>query len=250
MQANPSNRWKNKVVELVKEHDFKYDHAFDAGREFRQEDHQCDFCGTHLRYTAVIYAEDNEDIEREVGLDCLEHAFGTGWSKMQDVERDIKELKEEAKRERRREKYQEEYGNLIEWIRKYLDIKYNSFLESMLEVLETGNSEWTRRMDDAVREIVNETDLEELKKKQRDQERKKEAQSEKIQKVLGLIERVDDKIDSSEDEEEKRSNCSAYDFAADVHGFLQRRGYITDNQMTALNDIYKDYKEKKEKVSA
>ncbi len=251
MQANPSSRWKNEAVKLVENHDFTYKTSYDAGREFRQEDHQCDFCGTHLRYTVVIKAKDNPNIKKEIGLDCLEHAFGTSWSRLQDVERDIEELKEEAKKKRRKEKYQEEFGELIEWIRNYLDVKYNGFLEDMLEILETGKSEWTRNMEDAVREIVNETDLEELERKKRDQERDKESKTRKIKKLKTLIEEVDDRIDPEDSEMEKRALCSSYDFAADVLEFLQRRDYITEGQMEAINDTWSDYKEKeKEEVPA
>lgn len=242
---NPSSRWKNEAVQLAEDYDFQYVGSYDAGREFRQEDHCCDFCGTHLRYTAVIVAEQDEDIEREVGLDCLEHIFGTSWSKLQDVERDIKDLKERAKMERRKEKFQEEYGNLIDWIEKYLYIKENNFLRSMYNVLTTGSREFTRKMEEAVKDIYDETDLEEMREEQKEKEKKVRQYNKKIGKLQDLIVDVDD-VEVDSDYEPVEGDHSALDFVNSVSGFLENRGYLTDNQLEALNDIFARYKDKKE----
>jgi hypothetical protein len=151
MQANPSNRWKTEIVEeVVPNHDFGLVDVYDAGPGFRNNDHQCDFCGSHLRYTAVVAATDDPEMEFKVGMDCLEHTMGSAWSHMQDVERQIRDLKEEAARKRRKEAFAEEYEEEIEWLEKRLEISDDDrFLRSMYEVLTTGEREFTQNMEEA-----------------------------------------------------------------------------------------------------
>lgn len=242
-KSNPSSRWKNGVVEFVENHNFKYKGSYDAGRDFRQEDHCCDFCGTHLRYTAVIETKSGESIEKEVGLDCLEHTFGTKWSRLQDVERDIKDLKQKAKMERRKEKFQEEYGNLIDWMGRYLNIKENSFLRSMYNVLTTGSDKFTRKMEEAVKEIYDETDLEDLREKEKKRKERKIRYQQKIDKLKELIIKIDD-LDTNKNHEVKEEH-SDLDFLKSLEDFLKNQGYLTDRQLKSLNNIFSRYKENK-----
>lgn len=250
MKANPSERWKNEIMDVVENHDFKYVEVYDAGRTFRQDDHQCDFCGSHLRWTAVIEAEDDPELNYSIGLDCLEHAMGTRWSRLQEVERDIKELKAQAKAKRRKEAYAEEYGPLISWLEKRLDLKYNSFLSDMLEILKTGNREFTRNMEEAVRRTYNNTDLDELKKKFELREMEKEAVQPKVERALELVAEIDD-IEINDEYERQDGNDfkrDTYRFVKSVYDFLLDRGFITDKQKGVLNNIYQEYKEKEEKL--
>jgi len=249
IKANPSERWKNEMVDLVQRVDFKYDRVYDAGRTFRQDDHQCDFCGAHLRYTAVVHPENDEEDEYRTGLDCLEHLMGTKWSRLQEVEREIEELKEEAARKRRKEAYAEEWSGVIKWIRKYLDIAPNNFLEEMYDILTTGKEEFTRNMEERVKEIYQNTDLEELEERQKEKERKIAMLKPKMNKILNLVA----EIDGVKTESSNRSSIysesvytGTYDFVHDVYRDFKYDGTITDNQMEALNDVYEEYKEKKE----
>ena len=227
MQANPSNRWKTEIVEeVVPNHDFGLVNVYDAGPSFRQDDHQCDFCGTHLRYTAEIAAEDDPDIQYKVGLDCLEHTMGTAWSHMQDVERKIKDLKEEAARKRRKKKFAEEYDVLIEWLEKRLEIcDDNRFLRSMYEVLTTGEKKFSRSMEESVKDAMRTTDLEEL------QEREEWIRSviERLHKLLDMIEESD-------------KNDGAWGFVNSVREFAENNRRVTDKQLEAINDVYDRYK--------
>lgn len=244
MQANPSKRWKNDILEVVEDHDFGLLNVYDAGATFRQDDHQCDFCGTHLRYTAEIAAEDDQDIEYKVGLDCLEHAMGTSWSHLQDVERKIKELKKEAKRERRKEAFAEEYEKEIQWLEKWMEItggKSNNFLASMHEVLTEGTKEFSRQMEESLHEIIAEIDLRELKKKE-------ERLDEIIGKLDTLIELIVEVDDLEWDEDRNRyvgqKAGKAYNFVKSVRDFAVDNRRVTDNQLEPMNEIFDRYKKK------
>jgi hypothetical protein len=224
MQANPSNRWKNEILPVVENHDFGLIDVYDAGPTFRQDDHQCDFCGSHLRYTAEIGADDDPEIEYKVGLDCLEHAMGTSWSHMQDVERKIKDLKKEAKRKRRKEEYAEEYEKEIEWLEEYLSITDNDFLSDMYEVLTTGESEFSRNMEEAVHDNMRAVNLDELRKNEK-----------WIQSVIGRLEDLLEMI------KESSKNDGAYSFVNSVLEYAKNNRRVTDNQLEAINDVYERY---------
>lgn len=224
MQANPSNRWKNEILPVVENHDFGLIDVYDAGPSFRQDDHQCDFCGSHLRYTAEIGAEDDPEIEYKVGLDCLEHAMGTSWSHMQDVERKIKDLKEEAKRKRRKEEYAEQYKAEIEWLEEYLSITENDFLESMHEVLTTGEKKFSRNMEEAVHSNMQAVDLQELRENEK--------------WIESVIERLEDLLEMIED---SSKNDGAYSFVNSVLSYAKNNRRVTDKQLKAVNDVYERY---------
>lgn len=249
MKANPSERWKNEILEVIENHDFEYVEVYDAGRRFRQDDHQCDFCGSHLRYTAVVQAETDQSLEYGVGLDCLEHLMGTRWSRLREVERAIKDLKEEAKRNRRIEAYQEEYGDVIKWIEEYLDLKYNSFLKDMHRILTEGTRDFTRPMEETVKKIYDETDLEDLKIQQRQKKREAKSTLRRVENVLDLVAEVDDvEIDDDYNRQDGVKN-DTFRFVRSVYGYVQNRGKISSNQMESLNEIFKEYKEKKEQTA-
>lgn len=252
MQANPSKSWKTEILDVVEDHDFGLDEVYDAGPNFRNNDHQCDFCGTHLRYTAVIEAEDDGDINYDVGLDCLEHVMGTGWSHMQDVERRIKDLKEEAKKERRKEKYAEEYSKIIEWLETRLEIEEDDFLRNMYDVLTTGKKKFNQNMRDAVVDNIKNTDLDFLRQKQ-------ERISRWENKLESLLDTIIEKdaIEISENAEKdypmpskveigrpKSEGRSSYEFVQDVLMFLRQQNRLTENQMDALEDVHDDYNER------
>ena len=239
MKANPSNRWKNDILPVVESHDFGLLNVYDAGPSFRQDDHQCDFCGTHLRYTAEIAAEDDPDIEYKVGLDCLEHAMGTSWSHMQDVERKIKDLKEEAKKQRRKEAFAEEYEEMIDWLERRLEISEDGFLRNMYEVLTTGESEFTQNMEEAVKKNIRNTDLDELRERQK----WVDDWLSRIDDLIEIIVETDD-LEWDERKEKYVGRSSGYGFVKSVRDQLERKSYISDNQMEALNDIYSEYQEK------
>lgn len=226
---------------VVEEHDFGLVNVYDAGPSFRQDDHQCDFCGTHLRYTAEIAAENDRDIQYKVGLDCLEHAMGTGWSHMQDVERRIKELKEEAKKQRRKEKYAEEWEDEIEWLERYLEIRDNDFLSDMYEVLTTGESKFSKKMRDAVHDNMNNVDLDELE----EQEEWIQGVIERLNELIELIAEVDG-LEWDDRREEYVGQSSSYDFVKSVRDFAVENRRVTDNQLEPMNDIYDRYKKRLE----
>lgn len=225
MQANPSNRWKTEIVEeVIPNHDFGLVDVYDAGPTFRQNDHQCDFCGSHLRYTAIIAAENDTDIEYEVGLDCLEHTMGTKWSHLQDVERRIKELKEEAARQRRKEAFAEEYEEEIEWLERRLEIQHDDFLQSMYDVLTTGEKKFSKSMHESVLDSMEHTDLDELRK-----------QEEWIQSVIERLEELLDMIENSS------KNDGAWGFVNSVLDFAKNNRRVSDAQLDAVNDVYDRY---------
>lgn len=251
MKANPSKSWKNEIQEVVEHHDFGLDHVYDAGRGFRHDDTcRCDFCGTPLRYTAVVEAEDDEDITYEVGLDCLEHTMGTGWSHLQDVERKIKNLKEEAKKQRRKEEYAKEYPRVISWLEERLEIEEDSFLRSMYEILTTGEKKFSKRMRDSVADNIVNTDLDVLREKQK---RLSDWES-RLESLLDVIIKKDAiKIpeDSDKDYPSKveigrpiDEGRSSYSFVQDVLMFLRRQNRLTENQMDALDNVANDYSER------
>lgn len=225
MQANPSNRWKTEIVEeVIPNHDFGLVDVYDAGSTFRQDDHQCDFCGSHLRYTAIIAAEDDTDIEYEVGLDCLEHTMGTKWSHLQDVERRIKELKEEAARQRRKEAFAEEYEEEIEWLERRLEIQHNDFLQSMYDVLTTGESKFSKKMHEGVLDAMENTDLDNLQKKE--------------DWLKSVIERLEELLDMIENSDK---NDGAWSFVNSVLEQTKGSRFVSDAQLDAINDIYDRY---------
>jgi len=252
MKANPSKSWKTEVLDVVEDHDFNLDEVYDAGSNYQSDDHQCDFCGTHLRYTAVIEAEDNDDINYDVGLDCLEHVMGTGWSHMQNVERQIEDLKEKAKKERRRKKYAEEYEEIIEWLEARLEIEEDSFLRDMYNILTTGESEFTQNMRDSVVTNIKNTDLDFLKKKQRRVSRWEE----RLENLLETIVLKDDiQISDRSDKDypnprhvkigrPRNEGRSSYEFVQDVLQYLRQRNKLSENQMDALESVHDDYKKR------
>lgn len=245
MQANPSSAWKNEIQPIVEEHDFGLEDVYDAGPSFRQDDHQCDFCGTHLRYTARVAAENDQNIEYKVGLDCLEHTMGTAWSHMQDVERKIKDLKKEAKKQRRKEKYAEEYSDMIEWLEKRLEIADDDqFLSEMLHILKTGERKFSQSMRDSVVQSIRNTDFEQLRRKQQKVE-------DWLRRVDGLLQEIIEKdaIEFDDDGEPVigrpygEGRCS-YEFVADVRDYLERKGKLTEKQMEALNSVASTYSDR------
>ncbi len=224
MQANPSNRWKNDILPVVENHDFGLKRVYDAGPTFRQDDHQCDFCGSHLRYTAEIGAEDDPEIEYKVGLDCLEHAMGTSWSHMQDVERKIKDLKEEAKRKRRKEEYAEEYKAEIDWLERRLEIQHNDFLQSMYDVLTTGEKKFSKKMHESVLDAMEHTNLDDLQEKE--------------DWLKGVIERLEKLLEMIENSDK---NDGAWSFVNSVLNQTKGSRFVSDAQLDAINDIYNRY---------
>jgi len=224
MRANPSTRWKDEIMPVVENNDFGLSNVYDVGPSFRQDDHQCDFCGTHLRYTAEIVSVDDPDIEYKVGLDCLEHAMGTSWSHLQDVERRIKDLKKEAKKKRRKEAYAEEYEEEIEWLERYLEIREDNFLSDMHETLTTGESEFTKKMHKAVLKNMKSTDLGEVKEKEK--------------WIESVIERLEDLLEKIE---ESSKNDGAWGFVNSVLDFAQKNRRVTEKQLDAINDVYNRY---------
>lgn len=233
MQANPSSRWKNDILPVVENHDFGLKKVYDAGPTFRQDDHQCDFCGSHLRYTAKIGAEDDPEIEYKVGLNCLEHAMGTSWSHMQDVERKIKDLKEEAKRKRRKEEYAEEYKAEIDWLERRLEIQHNDFLQSMYDVLTTGEKKFSKKMHESVLDAMEHTNLDNLQEKE--------------DWLKGVIERLEKLLEMIENSDK---NDGAWSFVNSVLNQTKGSRFVSDAQLDAINDIYNRYENYEEEQNS
>lgn len=239
MQANPSNRWKKEIRPVVRNHDFGLLDVYDAGRNFRQDDHQCDFCGTHLRYTARIAAKDDQEIQFKVGLDCLEHTMGTSWSHMQDVERKIEDLKEEAKIQRRKEELGDEYDEMIDWLERYLEIQDDNFLAEMYEILTEGTKPFSKNMANAVRDNMESVNLDALEKKQK----KLREWKNRINDLIEFIAEVDD-LTWDPEKDKYVGSSNGYGFAKSVRDQIENRNFITDKQMEALNDVYQEYQQK------
>lgn len=236
MKANISNRWKHEARNLVREHDFALDTVIDSGARSVT----CDFCGSHLRYVAVIKDIGDGGISKNVGLNCLEHALGSDWSYLLQAKQKMKHLKKRAKIERRKKNYAEKFSDIIDWLEQRPNlVSSNNFFASMYNSLVEGSKDFTSNMERAMRSAMASSKY--LKKDDRHvAEKNFKPLLEKIERVRELVMLVDGVsiIGEAVTVEAKRSD---WKFVDSVYQYAKSNCRASEKQLKALNKIYAKY---------
>jgi len=236
-----SNRWHADIKSTINEYNFVLDGTFDSITRSNKR-HKCQFCGSNLRYVAVINGSSLNssiagNISYQIGLDCLELVLGSTWSGLGEAQRQIRILKTEAACTVRRDKYALKYRKMIIWLNEVIQLTDDQFLTNMHHVLTTGSTVFSEKMEEAVKNCARQ-DRYNITKLQEKADRIEEITA-NIRGLIILIREVDvlDEQDTNK----------TLDFVHGVLGWVVENGHITNAQSNGLKKVRKRYLKRKEK---
>lgn len=235
-----SKRWHNNIKNLVNEYNFTLNGTFDSVLCSNSR-HKCDFCGSNLRYVAIIdgtpLLNASVAISYKIGLDCLELVLGTTWAHLQEARRQIKVLKTEAACAARKERYAKKYRKMIAWLTEVVSLTDASFLSNMLKILTTGSTIFTEKMEEAVKNCA---------RQERYNIKKLREKAERINEIVGNIEGLIVLIKEVDVLEEHDTN-NTLDFVNSVLSWVKSKSHITQKQSDGLKKVRKRYVARKRK---
>lgn len=229
-----SKKWYPAAKQLVKNYDFSLVSVLD--NEYSDATKNCQFCGQHLRYVAVIEgtakgAPSHLPITQQIGCDCLERVLGTTWKHYSQAMSQYKTLVEAAKVESRKEKNKEKYADHIKWLEETVPLVKERFLNDMLRILTTGDKVFSPKMEKYLLYYMNNPKYNGLKMVQNLS--KVPSQKEVTKGLLDKIVEVDgNRIHES---------MSAYGFVLNVLNRIEHQNGLTPKQMEALNKVKARY---------
>ena len=143
-----------------------------------------------------------------------------------------------------REEYKKIYSKEIAWCKENINLlKGNKFLVDMYAILITGSRKMTPKMIGAVQKAMTNPMYDPIKRIEKTQ--KMQPIIEKINRVWELVAEIDEEKDNYYLE-----NFSALPFVNSIKEQAQKNLRLSEKQLTALNKVYKKYKEKFDKKNA
>ena len=143
-----------------------------------------------------------------------------------------------------REEYKKIYSKEIAWCKENINLlKGNKFLVDMYAILITGSRKMTPKMIGAVQKAMTNPMYDPIKRIEKTQ--KMQPIIEKINRVGELVAEIDEEKDNYYLE-----NFSALPFVNSIKEQAQKNLRLSEKQLTALNKVYKKYKEKFDKKNA
>ena len=143
-----------------------------------------------------------------------------------------------------REEYKKIYSEEIAWCKENINLlKGNKFLVDMYAILITGSRKMTPKMIGAVQKAMTNPMYDPIKRIEKTQ--KMQPIIEKINRVWELVAEIDEEKDNYYLE-----NFSALPFVNSIKEQAQKNLRLSEKQLTALNKVYKKYKEKFDKKNA
>ena len=143
-----------------------------------------------------------------------------------------------------REEYKKIYSEEIAWCKENINLlKGNKFLVDMYSILITGSRKMTPKMIGAVQKAMTNPMYDPIKRIEKTQ--KMQPIIEKINRVWELVAEIDEEKDNYYLE-----NFSALPFVNSIKEQAQKNLRLSEKQLTALNKVYKKYKEKFDKKNA
>ena len=140
-----------------------------------------------------------------------------------------------------REEYKKIYSKEIAWCKENINLlKGNKFLVDMYSILITGSRKMTPKMIGAVQKAMTNPMYDPIKRIEKTQ--KMQPIIEKINRVWELVAEIDEEKDNYYLE-----NFSALPFVNSIKEQAQKNLRLSEKQLTALNKVYKKYKEKFDK---
>ena len=140
-----------------------------------------------------------------------------------------------------REEYKKIYSEEIAWCKENINLlKGNKFLVDMYSILITGSRKMTPKMIGAVQKAMTNPMYDPIKRIEKTQ--KMQPIIEKINRVWELVAEIDEEKDNYYLE-----NFSALPFVNSIKEQAQKNLRLSEKQLTALNKVYKKYKEKFDK---
>ena len=140
-----------------------------------------------------------------------------------------------------REEYKKIYSEEIAWCKENINLlKGNKFLVDMYAILITGSRKMTPKMIGAVQKAMTNPMYDPIKRIEKTQ--KMQPIIEKINRVWELVAEIDEEKDNYYLE-----NFSALPFVNSIKEQAQKNLRLSEKQLTALNKVYKKYKEKFDK---
>lgn len=170
MSKQISKRWKLDVRELVSEYSFSevvvFDSSHGPSREVAREtfkekmgseleiNKKCDFCGSHLRYVAIVKGDGTDTITKTVGCDCLEIVLGKTHALSRTVRRRVRDLAKRAKLRKQREQNLERFKDELPILEVINSSDYgDEGLKSAYRAITKGHNvseRWERFIKDTV----------------------------------------------------------------------------------------------------
>ena len=143
-----------------------------------------------------------------------------------------------------REEYKKIYSEEIAWCKENINLlKGNKFLVDMYAILITGSRKMTPKMIGAVQKAMTNPMYDPIKRIEKTQ--KMQPIIEKINRVWELVAEIDEEKDDY-----YLQNFSALPFVNSIKDQAQKNLRLSEKQLTALNKVYKKYKEKFDKKNA
>ena len=143
-----------------------------------------------------------------------------------------------------REEYKKIYSKEIAWCKENINLlKGNKFLVDMYSILITGSRKMSPKMIGAVQKAMTNPMYDPIKRIEKTQ--KMQPIIEKINRVWELVAEIDDEKDDY-----YLQNFSALPFVNSIKEQAQKNLRLSEKQLTALNKVYKKYKEKFDKKIA
>ena len=140
-----------------------------------------------------------------------------------------------------REEYKKIYSKEIAWCKENINLlKGNKFLVDMYAILITGSRKMTPKMIGAVQKAMTNPMYDPIKRIEKTQ--KMQPIIEKINRVWELVAEIDEEKDDY-----YLQNFSALPFVNSIKDQAQKNLRLSEKQLTALNKVYKKYKEKFDK---
>ena len=140
-----------------------------------------------------------------------------------------------------REEYKKIYSEEIAWCKENINLlKGNKFLVDMYAILITGSRKMTPKMIGAVQKAMTNPMYDPIKRIEKTQ--KMQPIIDKINRVWELVAEIDEEKDNYYLE-----NFSALPFVNSIKEQAQKNLRLSEKQLTALNKVYKKYKEKFDK---
>ena len=143
-----------------------------------------------------------------------------------------------------REEYKKIYSKEIAWCKENINLlKGNKFLVDMYSILITGSRKMTPKMIGAVQKAMTNPMYDPIKRIEKTQ--KMQPIIEKINRVWELVAEIDEEKDDY-----YLQNFSALPFVNSIKEQAQKNLRLSEKQLTAVNKVYKKYKEKFDKKNA
>jgi hypothetical protein len=237
-----STKWFDEAKQLVRNYDF---HLVQVQMAKPQE--KCQFCGTRLVYVALIdgvpfFAETKHPIHKRIGCDCLERVLGDTWKYYNQMQSELKTLKEIVAAEKRKAKYAVDYAKEIEYLSvlpeklegEWLRDWSLRFLFDMRKILTTGSKKLSDNQIEYLRKMIARDLIADFRRRLDADDFKIGEWTKRIASLLQMIESVlGPKI--------HEPNNNDYSFVNSILNYMNFNKKLTPNQMQALNRKFEYY---------